>query len=220
MSAGSTDSARQVSCWRCCCVNNVALQARLSRSARAGCAGRPPSERDRHTERERLFSAVVESSNDAIITKTLDGTITAWNPAAERLFGYTAAEAVGQHIDIIVPPDRREEVNDILRRVGAAARQSSNTRPCAVHKDGRTLMSRSASRRSDRRAGEIIGASKIARDISESKRTQQALNQEIEERQRIFETSQDLILVTDTKGTFVQVSPSSDDHPGISSPRK
>ena len=58
-------------------------------------------------------------------------------------------------------------------------------------------------------AGEIIGASKTARDIGESKRTQQALNQEIEERRRIFETSQDLILVTDTFGRFVQVSPSS-----------
>ena len=57
--------------------------------------------------------------------------------------------------------------------------------------------------------GEIIGASKIARDISESKRTQTALSQEIEERRRIFETSQDLILVTDPAGTFVQVSPSS-----------
>ena len=54
------------------------------------------SERERHTERERLFSAVVESSNDAIITQALDGTITGWNRAAERLFGYTAAEAVGQ----------------------------------------------------------------------------------------------------------------------------
>src|SRR6202035_4096777 len=57
--------------------------------------------------------------------------------------------------------------------------------------------------------GEIVGASKVARDISEGKRTQKALNQEIEERRRIFETSQDLILVTDPAGNFVQVSPSS-----------
>ena len=71
-----------------------------------------------HADRERLFGAVVESSNDAIITKALDGTITAWNRAAERLFGYTAAEAVGKHIDIIVPPDRRAELSDILDRVG------------------------------------------------------------------------------------------------------
>ena len=76
------------------------------------------SERDYYTGRERLFSAVVESSNDAIITKTLDGTITAWNRAAERLFGFTAAEAVGKSIDIIVPPDRHAEVRRYPRPRG------------------------------------------------------------------------------------------------------
>ena len=60
-----------------------------------------------YASRERLFSAAVESSIDAIVTKSLDGTITGWNPAAERLFGYPAAEAVGQHIDLIVPPTGR-----------------------------------------------------------------------------------------------------------------
>ena len=68
---------------------------------------RTEAARDHHASRERFFSAAVESSNDAIVTKSLDGTITGWNPAAERLFGYTAAEAVGQHIDLIVPHDRR-----------------------------------------------------------------------------------------------------------------
>ena len=162
----------------------------------------------RYTERERLFSAVVESSNDAIITKTLDGTITAWNRAAERLFGLTAAEAVGKPINVIVPPDRRSEVDDILARVGRGEmiEQHETTR---LRKDGghidvslRISPIRSAT-------GEIVGASEIARDISETKRAQTALSQEIEERRRIFETSQDLILVTDPAGNFVQVSPSS-----------
>ena len=188
-------------------VDNVALQAQLSRLL--GMLRRQAaSERDRHTERERLFSAVVESSNDAIITQALDGTITGWNRAAERLFGYTAAEAVGRHIDLIVPPDRRAEVGDILDRVGRGE-AIEHHETVRVHKDGRQVdvaLSISPIRSA---AGEIIGASKIARDITESKRTQKALNQEIEERQRIFETSQDLILVTDTKGNFVQVSPSS-----------
>src|SRR5580704_8056292 len=98
-------------------VENVALQSQMSRLVRA-LRRQSALERDQHTERERLFSAVVESSNDAIITLGLEGAITAWNKAAERLFGYTADEAVGQHIDLIVPSDRRNEASDILDRVG------------------------------------------------------------------------------------------------------
>ncbi len=151
---------------------------------------------------------MVESSNDAIITKALDGTITGWNRAAERLYGFSATEAVGNHIDIIVPPDRRAEVREILDRI-ARGEEIEHYETLRLHKDGREVhvsLSVSPIRSS---AGEIVGASKIAHDIGESKRTQQALSQEIEERRRIFETSQDLILVTDTAGNFVQVSPSS-----------
>jgi PAS domain S-box-containing protein len=166
------------------------------------------SDQQYHSERERLFTAVVESSNDAIITNKLDGTITAWNSAAEHLFGYTASEAIGRHIDIIVPPERFEELDDLLARVsrGETIAQYETDR---LTKDGRKLtvsLSLSPLRSS---SGAIIGASKIARDITETRKTQAALKQEIEERQRVFETSQDLIVVTDTKGNFVQVSPSS-----------
>jgi len=188
-------------------IDNVALQAQLSRLLEA-VRRQAASDRDRLTERERLFSAVVESSNDAIITKALDGTITGWNRAAERLFGYTAAEAVGSRIDIIVPPDRHDEVRTILDRIGRGEpiKQYETLR---VHRDGRKVDVSLAISPIISATGEIIGVSKTARDIGESKRTQQALTQEIEERRRIFETSQDLILVTDTNGNFVQVSPSS-----------
>ena len=187
-------------------VDNVALQAQLSRLLGI-FRQQAASEKNLRTERERLFSAVVESSNDAIITNTLGGTITAWNGAAERLFGFTSVEAVGKHIDIIVTPDRRAEVRNFLERVsrGEAIEHYETQR---VHRDGRqveVLLSISPIRSA---SGEIVGASKTARDITESKRTQTELNQEIEERRRIFETSQDLILVTDTVGTFIQVSPS------------
>jgi PAS domain S-box-containing protein len=187
--------------------DNVALQAQLARML--GTVRRQAaSERDYHSERESLFSAVVESSNDAIITKALDGTITGWNRAAERLFGFTKAEAVGKPIHIIVPPDRQPEVQDILARV-ARGERIEHYETARVRKDGGHVdVSLSISPiRSN--TGEIVGASKFARDITESKRTQAALNQEIEERRRIFETSQDLILVTDTAGNFIQVSPSS-----------
>ena len=169
---------------------------------------RTEAARDHHAARERLFSAAVESSNDAIITKSLDGTITGWNPAAEHLFGYTAAEAVGKNIDLIVPADRREEVHDILRRVSWGER-IEHSETVRLRKDGRPVeVSLSVSPIRDP-AGTIIGASKTARDITEINRTQQALHQQTEERRRIFDTSQDLILVADPKGILVQVSPCS-----------
>ncbi|MBR0826815.1 PAS domain S-box protein [Bradyrhizobium manausense] len=187
-------------------VENVGLQARM-----AGLVGmlqkRAESDRDYYSERERLFTAVVQSSNDAIITKALDGTITAWNRAAERLFGYAAGEAVGRHIDLIVPPERREEVGEILARIrnGVSVELQETVRR---HKDGRELNVLLSISPLHSANGEIIGGTKIARDITERKRAQSALQSEIEERQRIFETSQDLILVTDGFGTFIQVSPS------------
>ena len=188
-------------------LQNINLQARLSRLLLA-LRRENASEQRRHSERERLFSAVVESSNDAILAEKLDGTITAWNPAAEQLFGYTATEAIGRHVDLIVPPERLDELNDILTRV-AQGETVAHHETLRVTKDGRLLTVSLSVSPLRSISGEIIGASKIAHDITESKRTQAALNQEIEERRRIFETSQDLILVTDTKGTFVQVSPSS-----------
>jgi PAS domain S-box-containing protein len=188
-------------------VDNVGLQAQITHLF-AVLRQRAASDRHRHSERERLFSAVVESSNDAIITKTLDGVITGWNRAAERLFGFTTSEAVGNRIDIIVPRDRLPEVHQILDRV-AQGEAIENFETMRQHKDGREVHVSLGVSPIKSASGEIIGASKIGRDIGESKRTQQALNQEIEERRRIFETSQDLILVTDTYGGFVQVSPSS-----------
>ena len=188
-------------------VDNVSLQAKMSVLLK-GLRRQAAFDRDHHRERESLFSAVVESSNDAIITKSLDATITGWNRAAERLFGYTAAEVVGERIDIIVPPDKHAEVREILHRIGKGE-AIEHYETLRLHKDGHEVDVSLGISPIRSATGEIVGASKIARDITESKRTQKALNQEIEERQRIFETSQDLILVTDTAGNFVQVSPSS-----------
>ncbi len=168
---------------------------------------RTEAARDHHAAREHIFSAAVESSIDAIVTKSLDGTITGWNPAAERLFGYTAAEAVGQRIDLIVPPTRAEEVPDILRRVGwgETIENYETERLCKDCSLVQVSLSISPIRTP---SGTIIGASTTARDITASRRTEHALRQQIEERRRIFETSQDLILVIDPKGGLVQVSPS------------
>ena len=170
---------------------------------------RTEAARVHHAARERLFSAAVESSNDAIVTKSLDGTITGWNPAAEHLFGYTAAEAVGKGIHIIVPRDRLNEMHDMLRRVGRGE-GIEHHETVRLRKDGAPVEVSISISPIKNSSGAIIGTSKIARDITDRKRTQQALSRQIEERRRIFETSQDLILVTDPKGLLVQVSPSSE----------
>jgi PAS domain S-box-containing protein len=187
-------------------IDNVGLQGKLARllsSLRLQAA----SERDLRTERDGLFTAVVESSNDGIITTLLDGTITGWNGAAQRLFGFMAAEALGRNINIIVPPDRRDEARDIIERTrrGEPIEHFETSR---VRRDGSAVdvsLSISPIRSV---SGEVVGISKAARDIAENKRTEQALSQEIEERRRIFDSSNDLILVTDTAGNFIQVSPS------------
>ena len=188
-------------------IDNVALQANMSRLLQV-LGLQAASEREHHSGREHLFSAVVESSNDAIITKALDGTITGWNGAAERLFGFNAKEAVGNRIDIIVPPDKREEVNKILDRI-ARGEMIEQYETLRLNKDGNEVEVSLGISPIRSATGTIVGASKTARDIGESKRTRMALNQEIEERRRIFESSQDLILVTDAAGNLVQVSPSS-----------
>ncbi|WKA26694.1 PAS domain S-box protein [Bradyrhizobium roseum] len=187
-------------------IDNVGVQAKLARLL-GNVRREAASERSLRSERESLFSSVVESSNDAIITKLLDGTITGWNGAAERLYGYTAAEAIGRNTNIIVPPERRDELRDIIERV-SAGEPIEHQETSRMRKDG-SIVDVSLSISPIRSAsGRIVGISKSARDITESKRTQRALSQEIEERRRIFDSSNDLILVTDSKGNFIQVSPS------------
>jgi PAS domain S-box-containing protein len=163
--------------------------------------------RDHHATQERLYSAAVQSSNDAIVTQSLDGIITGWNPAAGRLFGYRADEAIGKSINLIVPPDRTAEVEDICSRVGRGESIEQHE-TVLLRRDGRPAQVSLSISPIRTPSGQIIGASKIARDITESRKTEQALRQQIEERRRIFETSQDLILVLDSRGSVVQISPS------------
>jgi PAS domain S-box-containing protein len=117
------------------------------------------------------LAAIVRSSDDAIVSKTLDGVITSWNPAAERMFGWTAAEAVGRHITLIVPEERRPEENEVLARIvrGDIVDHFETVR---VTRTGRRLdISLTVSPIKDS-LGRIVGASKIARDITERKRVE------------------------------------------------
>jgi hypothetical protein len=121
-------------------------------------------ERQAEIAQARL-AAIVESCDDAIISKTLDGTITSWNAAAESMYGYTAGEIVGSSVMRIVPPELRMEEEEILRRL-AAGERIQHFQTVRVTKGGQRLdVSISISPVRDR-DGRIIGASKIARDIS------------------------------------------------------
>ncbi|HET9385467.1 MAG TPA: PAS domain S-box protein [Gemmatimonadales bacterium] len=130
---------------------------------------------ERQVEDVRLWlAAVVDSSDDAIISKNLDGVILTWNPAAQRLFGYSEEEAVGQPITIIIPPELRDEEEGILRRLRAGERiDHHETR--RITRGGRYLdVSLTISPVRDAE-GRMIGASKILRDVTESKRAERAL---------------------------------------------
>ncbi|MBC8120133.1 MAG: PAS domain S-box protein, partial [Burkholderiaceae bacterium] len=130
----------------------------------------PLSEDERNADRaSALLAAIVSSSDDAIISKTLDGIITSWNASAERLFGYTADEAIGQPMTLIIPLARRNEETDILRRI-RSGRRVEHFETMRVAKDGRELhVSLTISPVHDR-DGRVIGASKVSRDITPQKR--------------------------------------------------
>jgi PAS domain S-box-containing protein len=162
-----------------------------------------------HAARERLFSAAVESSDDAIVTQSLDAIITGWNPAAERLYGYSADEAIGKPTSIIVPPDRRAQGKGYLARI-AQGEPIERFETVRLRKDGTPVeisLSLSPIKGS---SGEIIGVSGSARSLTDARRAERQLQQQLEERRQIFETSQDLIMVMDSHGHIAQISPSSE----------
>jgi PAS domain S-box-containing protein len=123
------------------------------------------------TERDRGLAAIVQTSDDAIVSKLLDGTITSWNPAAERLFGWTASEMIGQSIKKIVPPEKRSDLASILGRLGQGERIDHHE-TVRITKDGRRIdVSVSVSPVKDD-TGQIIGAAKICRDVTDRKRSE------------------------------------------------
>ena len=136
-------------------------------------------ELEKALEASAYLAAIVESSDDAIISKDLNGTIQSWNAAAQRLFGYTAAEIVGKPVRLIIPADRQAEEDDILARLRKGER-IDHYQTVRQAKDGRQLdVSITVSPVRDA-SGKVVGASKIARDITEQKRA-------VAERERLLE---------------------------------
>ena len=129
-------------------------------------------------EEERArFAAIVQSSDDAIISKDLNGVITSWNKSAERLFGYTAQEAVGKSVTLLIPPERIDEEPAILERI-RRGQPIDHYETLRRRKDGTLIdVSLTVSPIVDSQ-GQVVGASKIARDITERKRAEEALREE------------------------------------------
>ncbi|MGY8709047.1 PAS domain S-box protein [Bradyrhizobium sp. 18BD] len=122
-----------------------------------------------------LLASIVESSDDAIVSKNLDGIITSWNKAAERIFGYSASEAIGQPIVLVIPEDRQSEEREILTRIRRGER-IDHFETVRRRKDGSSIIvSLTISPVKDVH-GNVVGASKIARDVTEQKRTQEQIS--------------------------------------------
>ena len=135
---------------------------------------RDVTERVRAEEVRSRLAAIVESSDDAIIRKTLDGTITSWNRAAERLYGYTKEEILGKSISVLVPPDRSDEVARMLRTI-RGGQAVNNYETVQLRKDGRQVDVSLTMSPIMSSAGNVVGGSTIARDITGKKQAEERI---------------------------------------------
>ncbi len=158
-----------------------------------------------HALTDQQLAAIVDSSDDAILVKDLRGVIHSWNRGAERLFGYTAAEVIGKPVTVLIPPDREKEEPYILRLIGGGERLD-HYRTVRCRKDG-TLIDISLSVTPIRdSSGRVIGATKVARDVTEATRTQRQQDLLVQAEQRlaaIVESSDDAILSGDLDGVIL-----------------
>ncbi len=162
------------------------------------------SQKKAEEERSRL-AAIVDNSDDAIIGKSLGGIITSWNAGAERLYGYTAEEAVGHHISLLVPPDQIDDIDNILEkfRHGEAVHHHETVR---VGKNGKPVqVSLTVSPIRDR-AGRLTGASTIARDITGRKQAEETIRRASAYNRSLIEASLDPLVTINPDGTISDVN--------------
>jgi PAS domain S-box-containing protein len=165
------------------------------------------SERERRVSQDIVdrLASIVECSNDAIIGKTTDGTVTNWNPAAEAIYGYSAQEIVGRSIFVVIPPGGRKEFEAILDRVRHGQRVSHYEAE-RLRKDGQTVfLSLSVSPVKDK-AGKIVGVSTVARDITERKRAEEKLHQASLYARSLIEASLDPLVTISKDGKIMDVN--------------
>lgn len=162
--------------------------------------------RRRVEEAQALLAAVVESSDDAIISKALDGHIVSWNAGAERLFGYSATEAIGQSMDLIIPPERRTEEDEVSQRLLNGERIEPFETVRRTRGGHLVDVSVRMSPICDA-SGRIVGVSRVSRDITARKRTERAVR-ESEERFRALATNAPAaIFIKDLAGRYTLANP-------------
>ncbi|MEZ6108008.1 MAG: PAS domain S-box protein [Pirellulaceae bacterium] len=147
----------------------------------------------------RLLAAIVESSRDPIVSKSIDGVIRSWNRAAERLFGYSADEVIGRHIAFLIPPDRMHEEAEIIRRLSSGER-IEELETVRRRADGTLVeVSLTVSPLIDRN-GQVIGASKTVRDITERKLAERALRESEAKFRNLADNMSQFAWMADSKG--------------------
>jgi len=176
-------------------MKEVSLKSRkktgpIARPTRAAADGSPD-------ETIRQWAALFDQVNDAILAKTLDGRITAWNSAAERMFGYSAAEIIGRSTNVLFPSDRVKEADEAVARANQGERSPLET--ICLRKDGRQLEVSIAVTPLRSKSGQIIGASKILRDVTEYNR----VKHQIEEQKALLDKTQDAIVIFEPEGRIL-----------------
>lgn len=161
-----------------------------------------------------FFTTLVESADVGIVAKDLNGIVISWNPAAERLFGYSSEEMVGQSIRRLLPPDRQTEEDEILARISAGERiEQFYTK--RLRKDGRLLDVQVSISPVRDGAGKIVGASKIARDASALVQARRQLEESERRFRQIADNISQLAWITDAAGKFVWVNQRFEDFSGL-----
>ena len=182
--------------------------ARLSNAVRRALEEkRLRTENKRALETTSRLATIVESSDDAIIGGTLEGVITSWNKGAEKLYGYSAGEILGQPISVLAPPERSEEVTQILARLKRGERIEEYELE-RVRKDGSLIYISLSLFRLTGSRGEVTGAAAIARDVTERKRAEQALHESEERYRSLVEAAPDVIFTVSAEdGSLTSLNP-------------
>ena len=164
------------------------------------------TDRKQAEETTGRLAAIVESSEDAIIAKTLGGIILSWNHGAEKLYGYSASEAIGKSISMLVPPDHPDELMHILNKL-ARGEQITQCETVRLRKDGKQIdVALTISPLVDEK-GRVLGASTIARDITDRKRVESTLREREARHRAILEASLDAIITIDERGIIESINP-------------